>query len=66
MFLGLSGSLVQLDVGNNLLEGPIPSEIGKMSRLERIDAQGNRLSGTLPVEMNRMYPDIQLNLTNNL
>jgi Leucine-rich repeat (LRR) protein len=66
LLLGLSGTLVQMDVGNNRLEGSIPSEIGKMMKLEQIDAQGNRITGTLPAEMNRMFPDIRLNLTNNL
>jgi hypothetical protein len=64
--LGLSGSLVELDIGNNIFHGTIPPVIGKMTKLERIDAQSNRLNGTLPIEMNRMYHDIQLNLTNNL
>ena len=63
---GLSSSLEELDLGNNLLVGSIPSSIGKMTKLERFDVHNNELNGTLPSEMNRMYPDVQLNLTNNL
>jgi hypothetical protein len=66
MLFGLSGNLVELDLGHNNLNGTLSSLLGKMTKLERIDAQANRLEGPLPHEMNRMYPDIQLNLTNNL
>ena len=63
---GLSSSLEELDLGNNLLVGSIPSSIGKMTKLERFDVHSNQFNGTLPSEMNRMYPDVQLNLTDNL
>jgi Leucine-rich repeat (LRR) protein len=61
-----SSSMERLDISSNSLTGTIPTVIGKMTKLERFDAQNNFLEGSLPVEMNRMYPDIQLNLTNNL
>ena len=63
---GLAPSLVEMDIANNMLTGQLPTLLGKMAKLERIEAQNNAFNGTLPSEMNRMYPDIQLNLTNNL
>jgi Leucine-rich repeat (LRR) protein len=66
LLLGLSKSLVELDIGYNKFNGTISPVIGKLTQLQRLYAQGNFLSGTLPPEMNRMNPDIHLNLTNNL
>ena len=63
---GLGDTLKELDLGNNHLEGSLPSSLGKMTALESLDVHGNRLTGSLPAEMNRMFPDVQLNLTENL
>ena len=65
LFVGLANNLVVLDVGNNVLAGTIPSEIGKMQHLVTLNAEANSLEGSFPVEMNRLSPDLQLNLTNN-
>lgn len=66
MLSGLAPSLLELDIANNKFSGSIPTEIGRLTKLERIDAQNNMLEGTIPSTMNKMYPDVQLNLTNNL
>jgi hypothetical protein len=63
---GLSPALIELDLADNLLDGTLPSSLGRMSKLERFDIHNNAIFGTLPSEMNRMYPDIKLNLTDNL
>jgi Leucine-rich repeat (LRR) protein len=63
---GLSSSLEELDLGSNNLVGSLPSALGKMTMLEMLDVHGNQLTGRLPPEMNRMYPDVELNLTDNL
>ena len=63
---GLSSSLEVLDLGCNNLVGSLPSALGKMTILEILDVHGNQLTGRVPPEMNRMYPDVQLNLTDNL
>ncbi|OEU11037.1 RNI-like protein [Fragilariopsis cylindrus CCMP1102] len=63
---GLSPALIELDLADNLLDGTLPSSLGRMSKLERFDIHNNTIIGTLPSEMNRMYPDIKLNLTDNL
>ena len=65
-FEGLGWSLKTLDMGENNLEGSLPSSIRYMAELEGLDLHGNQLTGRLPSEMNRMHPDVQLNLTDNL
>ena len=66
MFEGLGGSLEDLDLSRNQLVGKIPSSIARMTVLESLELESNRLTGKLPHAMNQMFPDVRLNLTDNL
>jgi Leucine-rich repeat (LRR) protein len=37
-----------LDLSNNMLEGPVPLEVGSLVHLERLFLSGNKLSGEIP------------------
>lgn len=58
----LSGMLV---LGNNMLEGPLPSEIGNMERLGSLLVHSNRLNGTLPDELLELPRLTRLQLDSN-
>jgi hypothetical protein len=42
-----SPSLINIDVGNNRLTGPLPSELGTLSLLQSFTADNNTFSGSL-------------------
>ncbi|CAL5089341.1 unnamed protein product [Urochloa decumbens] len=44
----LSSISIALDLSYNLLEGPVPSGIGKLVNLEQLFLSGNKLSGEIP------------------
>ena len=46
-----SGHVQVLDLWQNLLSGPIPPELGNLSRLERLSLGNNQLSGPIPPEL---------------
>jgi Leucine-rich repeat (LRR) protein len=47
----LSNSLDVLNLMHNLLEDEIPSEIGRLTKLEKLDLSENFLEGPLPTEL---------------
>ncbi len=47
----VSPNFVSLDLGRNQLTGPIPHEIGRLSRLRHFFADGNQLAGEVPREI---------------
>ena len=56
-----------LQLYKNNLEGPIPTELGKMSNLNEIRLNGNFLSGTIPKQLgNLRYLGTFLSFIGNL
>lgn len=45
------GRIIQLDLSNNQLNGPIPAELGSVSELTRLFLFGNNLNGEIPNEL---------------
>lgn len=48
------GEVVQLELRNNNLQGPIPPEIGILQRLSFLVLDANRLSGAIPPEIGQL------------
>ena len=49
-----SGRVVWMQLRENNLAGPIPTELGNLASLERLDLSGNPLSGTIPAELGNL------------
>ncbi|KAL8119088.1 receptor-like protein EIX2 [Apium graveolens] len=62
----LSGSLVDLDLGHNVLEGRIPQSVGHMTALTHLNLDNNLLSGPISQSFSNMTALFLLNLGNNL
>ena len=60
-----SGRVTKLDLGENQLNGPIPSELVNLSSLEVLDLSENRLSGNVPAELARLDALVDLYLSDN-
>ncbi|KAL3803132.1 hypothetical protein HJC23_003407 [Cyclotella cryptica] len=58
-------SVVTLDVGYNNLGGPIPTEIGLMSRLETLRLNDNHFSGAVPSEIGQLVHLNEMHMNNN-
>ncbi|KAJ1288602.1 hypothetical protein BS78_02G100300 [Paspalum vaginatum] len=70
--MGLSSISRALDTSYNMLEGPLPLEIGEIPDaigncrvLETLLLDGNSFQGSIPATFNNMAGLTQLNLTNN-
>ena len=48
------GRVTELNLGDNDLTGPIPTELGNLTGLERLDLYANRLTGPIPIELGRL------------
>lgn len=59
------GYVTSIDLNNRGLEGPIPSALGDLRRLEHLDLSGNQLSGRIPPEIGRLERLTHLILTAN-
>jgi hypothetical protein len=58
--------LTRLDLENTNLTGSIPSEIGRLTRIESLKLDMNKLNGTLPTELgNLVNMDLSLALQSN-
>ena len=58
-------SLISSDVSSNPLTGPIPTEIGALTRLTNLDLKTNQLTGTIPTEIGSLTRLTNLNLYMN-
>ncbi|KAJ8551272.1 hypothetical protein K7X08_000642 [Anisodus acutangulus] len=58
-------SLTYLELDNNQLSGPIPSELGKCKKLALLNLAQNKLSGPIPVELGDMSDLQVLSLQSN-
>ena len=59
------GRVIRLGLFSNLLAGPIPPELGKLSGLRWLYLIGNRLSGSIPPELGHLSNLKVLNLHGN-
>jgi len=64
--LGLWSNLSMLDISENILVGPVPSEFGKLHNLQVLHLSFNRLNGSLPLELSKCTKLSRLDLSNNL
>ena len=58
-------STTELDLRNNELTGPIPSEIGYLTNLTYLDLRYNQLTGSIPPELGNLTNLTLLDLRNN-
>ncbi|KAL2322503.1 hypothetical protein Fmac_026882 [Flemingia macrophylla] len=64
--ISLCGSLLHLDLSQNLLSGPLPRALPGLPRLRYLDLSGNNLSGPIP-ESYGSFPSLEvLSLVSNL
>ena len=54
-----------LDLSGNRLTGPIPLELGKLSRLGSLNLANNQLTGPIPPELGKLSRVTELSLANN-
>ncbi|KAK1364387.1 receptor-like protein EIX1 [Heracleum sosnowskyi] len=62
----LRGSLVELDLGYNMLEGRIPQSFGHMTSLTLLNLGNNLLTGPIPQSFGNMTALTHLSLDHNL
>ncbi len=58
--------LIYLDLRNNSLSGPIPKELGDLSRLHELELQNNQLSGPIPKQLGQLDLLGKINLSYNV
>ena len=59
------GRVVRLNLDSNNVIGPIPADLGNLTRLERLDLEGNGLSGPIPAELGNLALLQRLDLDSN-
>ncbi|KAM1385495.1 hypothetical protein ACFX2F_032053 [Malus domestica] len=63
--IGNLSRLISLDLGNNLFDQQIPSEIDQVTELQYLNLRDNSLSGTIPHQLSNLqkvrYMDLGLN-----
>ena len=60
-----SGQVSSLDLDNNNLNGPLPTELGNLANLAILDLDGNQLSGPVPPILGNLSNLIILDLSDN-
>ena len=59
------GRVTRLELNGNMLQGPLPDEIGRLDNLTMLDLGGNNLSGGIPPSIGRLTFLETLNLEGN-
>ena len=59
------GRVGGLSLPSNLLTGPIPPELARMTRLVSLDIDNNQLTGPIPPELGNLSNLLRLNLSKN-
>ena len=60
-----SGRVTAIDLGDNALTGPIPSQLGNLSNLTRLNLAVNQLTGPIPSQLGNLSNLTRSNLTMN-
>ncbi|KAI9157267.1 hypothetical protein LWI28_019510 [Acer negundo] len=63
--VGITTLSLSLDVSDNLLSGPFPSQLGNLKTLIRLDISGNRFSGEIPSSLGSCTSLEFLNMSDN-
>ncbi|XP_062228286.1 putative leucine-rich repeat receptor-like serine/threonine-protein kinase At2g24130 [Phragmites australis] len=63
---GLSSFQIYLNLSNNLLEGPLPLQIGDMGMIQALDLSANKLSGAIPAQIKGCVELEYVNLSRNV
>ncbi|KAK9138936.1 hypothetical protein Sjap_009530 [Stephania japonica] len=58
--------LIYVYIENNKLSGPLPNDIGRLSRFGALSVTGNRFFGSIPSSISQLTQLGQLRLSNNL
>ena len=61
----IDGRVTELFLNGNKLEGPIPEELGNLTKLKRLFLDANKLNGTIPKELGNLTELKYLYLQNN-
>ncbi|XP_030447183.2 putative receptor-like protein kinase At3g47110 [Syzygium oleosum] len=64
--IGLSSLAPYFGVARNSLTGPLPLEVGNMSRIVHVDLSDNRLTGEIPSTLSQCLMLLSLNMAGNL
>ncbi len=59
------GEVIRLDLRENLVQGPVPSEIGQLQNLGLLILDSNQLTGNIPPEIWKLQNLTDLSLGNN-
>ncbi|KAF3431799.1 hypothetical protein FNV43_RR26535 [Rhamnella rubrinervis] len=65
LLFNISSNLVDLDLGDNQIRGPLPNSFGNMTSLENIKLQDNQIEGEIPKSFGSLCNLRSLYLSNN-
>lgn len=64
--IGNLTGLTTINLGKNLIQGPLPSTLSKLTDLQMLDVGGNTFTATLPPQLSALEVLIYLNVSGNL